>query len=32
MEINEITGIIIQEAIQIHKDVGPGLMETVYEE
>jgi GxxExxY protein len=32
MEINEITGIIIQEAIQIHRDVGPGLMESVYEE
>lgn len=32
MEINEITGIIIQEAIQIHRDVGPELMESVYEE
>ena len=32
MEINEITGIIIQEAIQIHKNDGPVLMETVYEE
>jgi GxxExxY protein len=32
MEINEITGIIIQEAIKIHRDVGPGLMESVYEE
>lgn len=32
MEINEITGIIIQEAIQIHRDIGPGLMESVYEE
>lgn len=32
MEINEITGIIIQEAIKIHKEIGPGLMETVYEE
>ncbi len=32
IEINEITGIIIQEAIQIHRDIGPGLMESVYEE
>lgn len=32
MEINEITGIIIQEAIRIHRDVGPGLLESVYEE
>jgi GxxExxY protein len=32
MEINEITGIIIQDAIQIHRDIGPGLMESVYEE
>ena len=32
MEINEITGIIIEEAIRIHRDIGPGLMEKVYEE
>lgn len=32
MEINEITGIIIEEAIRIHKDLGPGLLESVYEE
>jgi GxxExxY protein len=32
MEINEITGIIIEEAIKIHRDVGPGLLEKVYEE
>lgn len=31
MEINVITGIIIEESIRIHKDVGPGLMEKVYE-
>jgi GxxExxY protein len=31
MEINEITGIIIEEAIKIHRDVGPGLLEKVYE-
>jgi GxxExxY protein len=32
MEINEITGIIIEESIKIHRDIGPGLMEKVYEE
>ena len=32
MEINQITGIIIKEAIKIHNDLGPGLLESVYEE
>lgn len=32
MEINTITGIIIEEAIKIHNDLGPGLLESVYEE
>lgn len=32
MEINEITGIIIEESIRIHRDIGPGLLESVYEE
>lgn len=32
MELNEITGIIIEESISIHKELGPGLMESVYEE
>jgi iron complex transport system substrate-binding protein len=32
MEINDITGIIIQESIKIHSDLGPGLLESVYEE
>ena len=32
MDINEITGIIIQEAIRIHRHIGPGLLESVYEE
>jgi len=32
MEINDITGIIIEEAIKIHCDLGPGLLESVYEE
>ena len=32
IKINDTTGIIIQESIKIHRDVGPGLMESVYEE
>jgi len=32
MEINRITGLIIEEAIRIHTDLGPGLLESVYEE
>jgi GxxExxY protein len=32
MEINYITGIIIEESIKIHTDLGPGLLESVYEE
>ena len=32
MEINDITGQIIDAAIKIHKSLGPGLLESVYEE
>ncbi len=32
MLINEITSIIIEESIYIHRHVGPGLFESVYEE
>ena len=32
MEINEITGQIIDAAIKIHTRLGPGLFESVYEE
>lgn len=32
METNDITGIIIYESIKIHRDIGPGLLESVYEE
>lgn len=32
MEINDITSIIIEESIYIHKELGPGLLESVYEE
>ncbi len=32
MEINDITSIIIEECIYIHRELGPGLLESVYEE
>jgi GxxExxY protein len=32
MEINEITGEIVDASIKIHKVLGPGLLESVYEE
>ena len=31
MEINEISGIIVDAAFKIHSTLGPGLLETVYE-
>ena len=31
MELDEITGAIIEEAIKIHRELGPGLLESVYE-
>ena len=30
-EINEITGSIVDSAVQLHKGLGPGLLESVYE-
>lgn len=32
MITNEITSIVIEESIYIHRSVGPGLFESVYEE
>ena len=32
MEINEITSIIIDRAIKVHKELGPGLLESAYKE
>ena len=32
MEINEITGEIIGCCIEIHRELGPGLLESAYEE
>ena len=31
MIINNITALIVDTALQIHKDLGPGLLESVYE-
>lgn len=31
MEINKITETVIDTALNIHKDLGPGLLESVYE-
>lgn len=30
--INELTGLIIELCIKIHRTLGPGLLESVYEE
>jgi GxxExxY protein len=32
MEINQLTGIVLDVCINIHKDIGPGCFERVYEE
>jgi GxxExxY protein len=32
MELNEISGKIIQAAIEVHRCLGPGLLESAYEE
>ena len=32
MEVNQITGTIIGCAIEVHKQLGPGLLESAYEE
>ena len=31
MELNDISGEILNAAIEIHKEIGPGLLESVYE-
>ncbi|MBL9166590.1 MAG: GxxExxY protein [Verrucomicrobiales bacterium] len=31
LELDSITGIIVNSAVKIHRDLGPGLMESVYE-
>jgi GxxExxY protein len=32
MDINDLTGEVIGAAIDVHKALGPGLLESVYEE
>jgi GxxExxY protein len=32
MDINDLTGQIIGSAIEVHKALGPGLLESAYEE
>ena len=31
MELNDITGVIVDSALKVHTALGPGLLETVYE-
>lgn len=31
MELDEVTGAVVEAAVRIHRDVGPGLFESVYE-
>jgi GxxExxY protein len=31
MQINEISAMVIEECIAIHRELGPGLFETIYE-
>jgi GxxExxY protein len=32
MEFNELTGTVIGKAIEVHKNLGPGLLESAYQE
>jgi len=32
MDMNELTGSVIGAAIEVHKTLGPGLLESIYEE
>jgi GxxExxY protein len=32
MDVNELTGLVIGAAIEVHKVLGPGLLESAYEE
>ena len=31
MKVNEISGIALDEAIRLHREIGPGVLESVYE-
>jgi GxxExxY protein len=32
VDINDLTGTVIRAAIEVHKTLGPGLLESIYEE
>lgn len=32
MEINDVSGLIVDAAVNVHKKLGPGLLESLYEE
>src|SRR5690349_14907903 len=31
MELDDVTGAVVDAAVRIHRDVGPGLFESIYE-
>ncbi|MCB0781710.1 MAG: GxxExxY protein [Flavobacteriales bacterium] len=31
MKVNEISGVVLDEAIRLHREIGPGVLESVYE-
>ena len=31
MELNEISGVVVDRAVKIHQELGPGLLESVYQ-
>lgn len=32
MQLNDISGLVVDAAIHVHKNLGPGLLESIYEE
>jgi iron complex transport system substrate-binding protein len=31
LELDEVTGAVVDASVHIHRDLGPGLLESVYE-